>query len=292
MQPIVKEVTNLTTNKLFIWQIMQDLEINKIISNISWQYHKYLQPENIIIFKETTSTNSYLLECAKQKTNKLIFCLAGKQTSGRGRFNRTWISPAGNIYLSILWSFNHTISKLSGISLAIALAINRALIKYGITFIKVKWPNDILYNNSKLAGVLIETISKINNTAVVIGLGINIDISSIACKNNDLNTNLPPIDLTSITNKITDRNLLIGLLINSILDIIFLFETNGFEPFIKEWHTYDYSYGKSVTIISGEKIISGINRGVDKMGNLLLEVLLDNGSITLQSIASGEVSKF
>ena len=81
----------------------KNIEVAIIKAYIDQKYHKYLQPENIACFKELPSTNSYLLECANKKNNSLIFCLAEKQTAGRGRRNRIWESPNGNIYLSILF---------------------------------------------------------------------------------------------------------------------------------------------------------------------------------------------
>ena len=83
---------------------------------------------------------------------------------------------------------------------------------------------------------------------------------------------------------------MIGLLINSILDAIFLFQSKKLIPFIQKWNIKDYSYNKSVNIISKQKTISGINRGINQQGNLLLEVPLEDGSNKLHTIVSGEVS--
>lgn len=262
-----------------------NIQIEVIKSYIEQKYHKYLQPQNIAYFKEIPSTNSYLLDCANKKNNSLIFCLAEKQTAGRGRCNRIWESPDGNIYLSILWSFDTDRSRLSGLSLAVAIAVNRALKKYGIQDANLKWPNDILYKGSKLAGILIETTPTINNKsiAVVIGVGININLPNIKEQIN-------AIDIISIIKHKPDRNLLIGLLINAILEVMLIFRTKSLEPFIKEWQSQDYSYQKMVTINHQDKMIYGINRGINRTGHLLLEVTLNNHIKQLQYITAGEVS--
>jgi BirA family biotin operon repressor/biotin-[acetyl-CoA-carboxylase] ligase len=263
----------------------KNIEIAIIKAYVDQKYHKYLQPENIACFTELPSTNSYLLECANKKNNALMFCLAEKQTAGRGRRNRIWESPDGNIYLSILWSFDYERSQLSGLSLAIAIAVNRAFNKYGVKGTNLKWPNDILYHGYKLAGILIETTPKINNsgTAVVIGIGVNINLSTIKEKIN-------AIDIISIIKHTADRNLLIGLLINAVLEIILIFQTKGLTPFIDEWQAQDYSYQQMVTIHYQDQIIEGINRGISQSGHLLLEITLNNHAKKLYCIAAGEVS--
>jgi len=272
---------------------MKPLNINEIIANTDIKYHKYLEQHKIVIFNEIPSTNNYLLECVSKNNNEIIFCLAEKQTAGRARNDRVWFSPIGNIYLSILWQFKFNINQLSGLSLAIAVAVNRTLKKYGINDIKLKWPNDILWQDRKLAGILIETFpanecKDLYN--VIIGLGLNIDLNIEMPLLVSQCNNVSPIDLTTITKKTPERNRLIGLLINSILDAIFLFQNNGLQSFIKEWQTADYSCGKLVTISSGENIISGIHRGINEQGYLLLEVILDDSTSKLYTIASGEVS--
>lgn len=265
--------------------LSKNIEIAIIKAYIDQKYHKYLQPENIAYFKELPSTNSYLLECANKKNNSLIFCLAEKQTAGRGRNNRIWESPDGNIYLSILWSFDYERSQLSGLSLAIAIAVNRTLKKYGIQDTNLKWPNDILYKGSKLAGILIETTPTINNKgiAVIIGVGINISLPNIKEQIN-------AIDIISIIKHNPDRNLLIGLLINAILEIMLIFRTKSLVPFINEWQSEDYSYQKMVTVNYQDKMIYGINRGINRSGHLLLEVTLNNQIKQLHCISAGEVS--
>ena len=287
------------------------LDLNKIIENTDVKYHKYLTKEKIIIFKQIGSTNSYLLDCAKNPDNQLIFCLAEMQTAGRGRLNRNWSSPVGNIYLSILWKFNtnfKNLKNLSGLSLAIGVAISRTLAVYGVENISLKWPNDILYEHRKLAGVLIETIAGIKHTQAIIGIGMNInnasmlendlaidDISRLTTANKLAPKPFPKqflMNITNNSNNIFDLNILLGKLIANILDILLIFEIQGLSPFVTEWQIKNYNLNKLVTIYdhNAKSIITGINKGIDNEGSLLIEKLDEiNNQFQLIKIHSGEV---
>lgn len=275
---------------------MPVLNLNKIIANTEHKYHKYLTAESIIIFDQIDSTNSYLLKCSKLKNNKLRFCLAEKQTSGRGRLNRTWHSPAGNIYLSIFWSFNLKVQQLAGLNIAIALAVNRALINYGAKDLFLKWPNDILYQNAKLAGILIESIAKTKKTLVIIGTGINILANQQSINSNLLSA--PTQNLQNIIQKLPDRNVLIGMIFNEILNTLHNFSGQGLDlKLIDEWKNYSYKLDQKINIKVGPQIIQGLNRGIDQQGNLLIDPEISNPissqinckRIKLRTINSGEI---
>lgn len=285
------------------------LDLKKIIENTDLKYHKYLTKEKIIIFKQIASTNSYLLDCAKNPDNQLIFCLAEMQTAGRGRLNRNWISPLGNIYLSILWKFNLNLKNLSGLSPAIGVAISRTLAAGGIENISLKWPNDILYEDSKLAGILIETLAGIKHTQAVIGIGININNASmlggdLAIDNTlrltTANKLLPKpfskqflMNITNNINNIFELNILLGSLITNILDILLIFEIQGLAPFVTEWQLKNYTLNKLVTIYNHNKqsIIKGVNKGIDNNGALIIEKFDNiNNKYELIKIYSGEFS--
>ena len=128
-------------------------------------------------------------------------CFAEQQTHGRGRQERTWFSPYGkNIYCSLLWRFAISQGNLSGLSIAVAVMVVRALKKYGISAgIQVKWPNDILFSARKLAGILVER----SGSAVVIGVGVNLNFSQ--------ETETTWISLAEITQQPVARNYFAGL---------------------------------------------------------------------------------
>jgi BirA family transcriptional regulator, biotin operon repressor / biotin---[acetyl-CoA-carboxylase] ligase len=195
------------------------LNITKIKNYISPKYYNYLENNKIIILDTIDSTNSYLLNHAID--NNTLICLAETQTNGRGRLERTWFSPPNNIYLSLLWHFNHNINQLSNLSIEVAVAVNRILRKLGVIDSTIKWPNDILWHNRKLAGILIETrVNTNNNTCyAVIGVGLNVNLS----KNLLLNANITIeqiVDLTEIMQSTPERNKLAGMLIEAILTTV------------------------------------------------------------------------
>lgn len=245
-------------------------------------YHLYLQKTKI--FDEINSTNTYLLEQASQGLKGPQFCLAESQHSGRGRFNREWLSPFGkNIYLSLLWHFPGDLSTLSGLSLVIAIAIIQALNKYGIEDICLKWPNDVLWNNHKLAGTLIELRGESNTACdAVIGIGLNVELPKLLKRA----IKQPIADLSEIIKKQPERNKLIALLIESLIDTLTLFQREGLLPFIKLWKTLDKNFNQEITLYAQEQCIVGINRGINEQGLLLLE----DAQGKIRAFSSGEVS--
>ena len=131
---------------------------------------------NLSVLWETESTKRYL---SQLNTNEVVSgetCLAEWQSAGRGRRGRNWISPlGGNIYLSQLWRFNSGPAQLSGLSLAAAVAVIKAIHHCGATTAGLKWPNDVLVDGRKLAGILLEINGESNGpTNVIVGIGINV----------------------------------------------------------------------------------------------------------------------
>jgi BirA family biotin operon repressor/biotin-[acetyl-CoA-carboxylase] ligase len=195
---------------------------------------------------------------------------------------RSWISPfASNIYLSIAWQFAHGSERLAGFSLVVALAIVRALNRLGLQGAGIKWPNDVLWKQAKLAGVLIEANGEMHGpTRVVVGLGLNVKMPAQAAKNIDQ----PWTDLCHAQISVT-RNRIAVHLIEELLQIITTFEEHGFPHFMDEWAERDLCLNRHVIIATSDKIqYEGIARGVDSMGLLLLE---QSGGI--KAYASGDV---
>ena len=232
------------------------------------------------------STNTYLMAHSRNNAASGFVCFAEHQTAGKGRRGRQWVSPYGsNIYVSMLWRFQQGgIASTAGLSLAIGVAVIRALKRYGIHDAGLKWPNDIYSRGKKLGGILIEVSGEADGPcAAVIGLGLNLF--------------LPELQAQSITQAWTDlskisgdkpvlRNQLAGRLLNEILAIVNGFETVGINPYLEEWRSYDCLKGKLATLFIGQQHIDGIVEGIDDNGLLLIKKL--DGSV--QAYASGEVS--
>ncbi len=228
------------------------------------------------------STNSYLNLLAAEGAASGSVCLSEYQSGGRGRRGRRWVSPfGGNLYLSLLWRFDQGPAALGPLSLVVACALSAALESQGIDGLSLKWPNDLLLEGKKLAGILLEVSGEVDGPSqVVIGVGINYAMpesasSSIDQAWADLHRYAPALG----------RNRLAALIIEQLLVVISRFEHEGFAPFRERWSALDHYRDREVTLHYAERRIDGIARGVDESGLLLLEQ-----AEGLRRYSSGEVS--
>jgi len=238
------------------------------------------------IHHSINSTNSYLLEKSHQTKDTGLICLAEYQTAGKGRRGREWVSPFGsNIYLSILWQYQQGPASISGLSLAVGVAVIRALKDCGIEGVGLKWPNDIFWQDKKLAGILIEVSGETNGPcSAVIGLGLNFYMPNEKAKS----INQDWVDLAQILgeNPINLRNKLASKLLNYLMPTIANFEQDTLASYLEEWREYDCMKGKQVQIYMGQQTYSGMVKGIDDNGLLLL--VDEHGKE--KAFASGEVS--
>ncbi len=242
--------------------------------------------QRLEVHDELTSTNSYLLDIAQQQPANAWVCLAEYQTAGKGRRGRTWVSPFGhNIYLSLLWRFQDGPAAIAGLSLAVGVAVIRALRQAGITEAGLKWPNDIYWRGRKLAGILIEVSGESSGPChAVIGLGLNLYLPPVQAEAIEQAW----VDLQQIVGEpfTLQRNRWVALLLNEIVPVVADYPTRNLSDYVSEWRNYDCMSGQAVNIFMGEQVFAGIVRGVDDQGLLLLED--DAGN--LRTFASGEVS--
>ena len=255
-----------------------------MIQDLIWQSTgNASQPLPMEVLWSVNSTNLYLADLATRDYPSGATCLAEMQTQGRGRRGRQWISPlGGNIYLSQLWQFSGGPAQLSGLSLAAAVAVVRVVRQFGVTNAGVKWPNDILVNGEKLAGILLEIRGESSGpTSVIVGLGLNIRLNESSGKNIDQ----PYTSLEKLLGKPVQRNRLAAHLANELHQVYKIFVADGFAVFVDEWCAYDVYHNKPVNLHLPTGIISGIGRGVDANGALQLE---QQGEVT--SFQSGEIS--
>ncbi len=242
---------------------------------------------DIVIHDTIDSTNNYLSQRARQNAPSGLVCLAEYQTAGKGRRGRQWVSPFGsNIYLSILWRFSQSAAVISGLSLAIGVAVIRALHQHFAASqlsVGLKWPNDIISDGKKLGGILIEVSGEADGPCTaIIGLGLNLYLSNSAATN----INQEWTDLSKINNQPSLRNALVADLLNQLLPVLANFESVGIVSYLDEWRSYDALQGKAATVFIAEHAFAGVVQGIDDNGLLLMK--LANGSV--RAFASGEVS--
>ena len=240
-------------------------------------------PGEVTVLWDVDSTNRYLVERASNGCAAGSTCLAEMQTAGRGRRGREWVSPlGGNIYLSQLWQFNCGPAQLSGLSLAAAIAVVRVIHRLGIASAGLKWPNDILVNGEKLAGILLEIQGESSGPSnVVVGLGVNVRIPESISATIDQ----PHTSMEKLLGKPVRRNQLAANLIREMMSVYEIFMQKGFAAFLEEWCALDVYQSKKVNLTLPAGVITGISRGVDISGALKLE---QNGEIS--SFQSGEIS--
>lgn len=229
------------------------------------------------------STNRYLMHKAMQDAPSGCACLAEMQSAGRGRRGRSWVSPfAGNIYLSLLWRFNSAPASLGSMGLVVGLAVVSALEETGVQGAGLKWPNDVLVDGKKLAGVLLEMAGDPAGLChVVIGVGLNVQMPTSA----DCQIDQPWVDVSSLLGETVERNKLAGRLLHHLLVYMQAFELEGFAPFQAAWQQRDTMYQKRVSLHRVDGVEHGISCGVDARGALLLE---QNGLVT--PYLTGDVS--
>jgi BirA family biotin operon repressor/biotin-[acetyl-CoA-carboxylase] ligase len=246
----------------------------------------------IDVFSEIPSTNDYTTDIARLVGTSAghadvmkYVCLAEMQHQGRGRLNRQWFSPFGvNLYFSSLCEFKNDIGELGGLSLIVSIAIIKTLEDVNIQEgIKIKWPNDIMFGDKKLAGILIEIIAETNGTVkAIIGIGINVNMSQPLLTT----VNKPCTSLKQICKQNVDRNLLAAKLIINLNHLLSQFAGSKLENWQQEWKKYDYLCHKKISIMNQDQKIYGTALGINEKGFLLLEH--QNG--TIKSYSSGDAS--
>lgn len=243
-----------------------------------------LRLAQIEVFRTIDSTNTYLVNRAKAGVAGGSVCLAERQTAGRGRRNRLWVSPfAANLYLSLLWRFNLAAAELAGLSLAAGVAVARALEELGVTGIGLKWPNDVLWQGRKLGGILLELGGEASGPChIVTGIGLNVTMPASAQDAIDQ----PWTDLsTALGAGPVSRNVLAARLLNALVVQYSDFERHGAATLSAHWQRYDLTAGRPVLLKLPNATVTGIARGVDSDGALLL----DTGA-GVQRFLAGEVS--
>lgn len=229
-----------------------------------------------------TSTNELAMHKAVSGNSGYI-CVAEQQTSGRGRRGRHWVSPFGcNIYLSMVWEFTGGAAALEGLSLAVGVAVVDALSKVGVKGLQLKWPNDVLHDGRKLAGILLEMTGDAAGTCqVVVGVGLNITMPDASQAQIDQ----PWVGLSSVVTERVSRNEVLSLLLNELVPLLDDFELHGFSKYRSQWQSLDAFQNKKVVVKLGSDEVEGVSRGVDVSGALIVDT-----SEGVRSFNGGEVS--
>lgn len=227
------------------------------------------------------STNSYLMKKAGDPLDGYRICLAEQQVSGRGRRGRSWISPFGsNLYMSVARKFPRSGSDLEGLSIVVGIEIAKVLKLSGVDGVGLKWPNDVILQGGKVAGILVEIGPPTEDSFyVVVGIGVNTRLS----KEDGLQIDQPHSTLEGVAD--LSRNSLAGDIIQNVVSGLERFVQYGFASFASEWDEYNLFRGKQVIVHLGDKMVEGKDAGIDARGNFLLST--NSG---LKTFNAGEIS--
>ncbi|MEE9330776.1 MAG: biotin--[acetyl-CoA-carboxylase] ligase [Methylophilaceae bacterium] len=256
------------------------LDKNTVLHSIGTQSQWF----NLEVLDEVVSTNTYLMKAAVNGAPHVTCAVAHIQTNGRGRRGKTWVSQLGaSLTFSLLWRFDCGATALSGLSLAVGVGLIRALNELGINKALLKWPNDVLVDNEKLAGILIDIQGDMDGpSAAVIGVGINFNLPDAMLKNIDQ----PAIDVKRASDASMNQSQLLGVVLKHFVDVLRNFEAQGFLGVRDEWLSYHAYQNKPVRMLMPDgREIEGTVTGVADDGILLVET-----AFGLQRFSAGEIS--
>lgn len=236
------------------------------------------QIKKVSVFSILDSSNEWALhhaDCGE-------VCLVETQTAGRGRRGRQWYSPAQtNLYLSLKWCFDSPPHQMGLLSLVVAVAVAECLYAIGVRGHKIKWPNDIVYQNQKLAGILIESKGQANT--VVIGIGLNVHMSyQHDTHQTAIDQAWSSVDTLLLTQKTqhkhtpSNRNTIASQLLNILANHLSHFHNLDFQQFLSQWQRWDVLQEKNVDVIEASQHIPAQVIGIDPQG--ALRVRLVDGS--------------
>ena len=232
------------------------------------------------VVRETGSTNADLLARAPQLAQPVLL-VAEHQTAGRGRAGRSWLSePGHSLTFSLAWRFAGGLRGLAGLPLAVGVALAETLGRLG-QGVQLKWPNDVLKDGAKLAGILVETQVMPDGAAwTIVGIGVNLVMpDALEEKIGRAAAAMPWLARM-------DRDELMAALLDGLADALALFARAGFSAFAARWNVLHAWQGRPVVILDhGDVLHEGLAAGVDDTGRLLLDTAA--GRVT---VVAGDVS--
>lgn len=254
------------------------LDADKVSSNLKNEVKGQLSGLHIYQSLDSTNEAANQLIVAQTSTSSGAVILSEYQTMGKGRRGKSWVSPfAANLYLSLVWDFDHGASALQGLSLAVGVAVSRALNQLKVEGVRLKWPNDIYIENKKLGGILLEMVGDpAGQCTVIIGIGINHTMPKQSGEAIDQEWT----DLTAVTNEAISRNTLAAFIINHCFDILSDYQQRGFARYQDEWQAIGAFLGTQAVVSTANKSTVGMPVGVDEFGALKMK------------LASGEIKSF
>lgn len=220
------------------------------------------------VFDFIDSTNAEALRAIQRGQAAPFLVLAERQTAGRGRRGRKWVSPfAENLYYSLVLRIEGGMRQLEGLSLVVGLAVMHVMREQGVAGVGLKWPNDLLVGNKKIAGILLELVGDPADVChVVLGIGVNVNMQVA----DEVDQQWTSVRLES--GKVCDRNRLVLALGVALQEYLGRHQRGGFSVIHAEWEQNHLWQGRAVSLIAGVNRIDGVVVGIDNQGALRLKV--------------------
>jgi BirA family biotin operon repressor/biotin-[acetyl-CoA-carboxylase] ligase len=242
---------------------------------------------HIELLDHAASSNALLLQRATQGAANGSVLAVEWQTAGRGRLGRTWHSGLGDaLTFSVLWRFESGLAALSGLSLAVGIAMMRALQELGVPGVGLKWPNDVLVNEGKLAGILLEAQGDmLGPSAVVIGIGLNLSVPE------DMRGRIEQsvADLASLDMPLPERNAVLAVLLKHLVAVLHEFAAHGFAPLRAEWERHHLFQQRPVKLLLPDgshiagKVLGATDDGALRLATVQGEQVFNAGEVSLRS---------
>ena len=267
---IVKEIGKGDTEYIKASEISKDLDTEYI-------------GKSLYVYKEVRSTNTIAKFLSINDCEDGAVVISEKQTDAKGRSGKSWASPLGGIWLSVILKPILDHSKLPLITLATGVAVAKTLEKIGVENPEIKWPNDIMIDDKKVCGILTEAVTKFNtieNVIVGVGIDANLNVSDFPEE-----LQYGTTTLKETLGREENDNILIKIFLEEFEDIIEQFKDAKYEDILKEWRKRSYSIGKIVEVREPfNTSYDAYVLGIAKEGALVVEKI--DG--TLEKVISGE----
>ena len=239
--------------------------------------------KEILHYAEIASTNILAMDLAQKGAVDGTVVIAETQTGGKGRLGRSWTSPRGNLYVSVILRPSVPISKAPLITLMGAVAVASGVRRQCGVPAGIKWPNDILLSGKKVSGLLTEMSAEPDRIRhIVLGIGVNVNMDSKALQ---ADVRRMSSTLAAAMGKPVDRTALLRTLLLE-LDLWYHRFLQNDADVLAAWKELNVTLGHRVAVSAGSARLEGLARGVDAEGRLILE--LDDG--TLRQVAAGDVT--
>ena len=247
--------------------------------------------DSISVFESINSTNDWCLQQCRENKTLPFACIADRQSNGKGRRGRQWVSASGaSITMSFATTFNLASNQLGMLAIAMGMAVVNVLRSLTIKDVMLKWPNDIIVDNKKIAGILIETINVNNQLNVVVGVGINYDMSLGII--NEIDVAWTDVKQCLGQSPEGGRNQLAGKLLRECLAMCGRYKQDY--NFLST--EFDSNYNAYIDVpvnilLSGGEIIEGVSLGITEQGELRVlvgseEQVFNSAEISLRQVAS------